>query len=121
MVIEKVHPFQEVVALGDVGYLRKGAMGIGVDVDQYLTYPEAKDILITSAAKNVDVAVYNALKSLADGSLAAGAATATLQNGGVGLAPYHDWESKITQECKDKVAAATEGLKSGALKTGYQP
>ena len=48
----------------------KGAMGIGVDVDQYLTFPDVKDILITSAAKNVDVAVFNALKDLAGGSLA---------------------------------------------------
>ncbi len=54
----------------------KGAMGIGVDVDQYLTFPDAKDILITSAAKNVDVAVYNALKDLTAGSLKAGMQTA---------------------------------------------
>ena len=46
--------------------------------------------------------------------------TANIKNGGVGLAPYHDWDSKISQECKDKVAAATEGLKAGTLKTGYQ-
>jgi basic membrane protein A len=98
----------------------KGAMGIGVDVDQYLTFPDVKDILITSAAKNVDVAVYNALKDLAGGSLAAGMQTANTKNGGVGLAPYHDWDSKISQECKDKVAAASDGLKAGTLKTGYQ-
>ncbi len=84
----------------------KGAMGIGVDVDQYLTFPDAKDILITSAAKNVDVAVFNFLKDLTAGSLKAGMQTANITNGGVGLAPYHDWDSKISQDCKDKVAAA---------------
>ena len=36
-------------------------MAIGVDVDQYNTYPEAQSALITSAMKNVDVAVYNYL------------------------------------------------------------
>ena len=97
----------------------KGAMGIGVDVDQYLTFPDVKDILITSAAKNVDVAVFNALKALTDGNLAAGMQTANTKNGGVGLAPYHDWDSKISQECKDKVTAATDGLKAGTVKTGY--
>ena len=40
----------------------KGLMAIGVDVDQYNTYPEVKDALVTSAAKNVDVAVYEYLK-----------------------------------------------------------
>ena len=34
----------------------KGLMAIGVDVDQYNTYPEVKDALVTSAMKNVDVA-----------------------------------------------------------------
>ena len=97
----------------------KGAMGIGVDVDQYLTAADVKDILITSAAKNVDVAVYDAIKAEVAGTLKAGILTANLKNGGVGLAPYHDWDSKISQDCKDKVAKAAEDLKSGAAKTGY--
>ncbi len=42
----------------------KGLMAIGVDVDQYNTYPEVKDALITSAMKNVDVAVYEYLKTV---------------------------------------------------------
>lgn len=61
---------------------------IGTDVDQYNTDPEAQPALITSAMKNVDVAVYNFLKTLADGSVKAGISTGTLQNGGVGLAPF---------------------------------
>jgi len=98
----------------------KGLMGIGVDVDQYYTYEEVKDILITSAAKNVDVAVFTAIKALSEGKLEAGILTGNIQNGGIGLAPYHDWESKIPQSCKDKVNEATKGLKDGSLKTGYQ-
>lgn len=99
----------------------KNLMAIGVDVDQYLTYPEVKDALLSSAAKNVDAAVYNYLKSVKDGSSKAGIMTATLQNGGVGLAPYHDWDSKIPQTVKDKIKQATEDLKSGKLQTGYKP
>jgi basic membrane lipoprotein Med (substrate-binding protein (PBP1-ABC) superfamily) len=98
----------------------KGLMAIGVDVDQYNTYPEVKDALISSAAKNVDAAVYNYLKSVKDGSVKAGMMTANLTNGGVGLAPYHDWDSKIPQAVKDKVKEAAEGLKSGKLATGYK-
>ena len=41
-----------------------GHMAIGVDVDQYLTYPEVKTSLLTSAAKNMDVAVADAVKQL---------------------------------------------------------
>jgi basic membrane protein A len=98
----------------------KGLMAIGVDVDQYNTYPEVKDALISSAAKNVDAAVYTYLKSVNDKSSKAGMFTANLQNGGVGLAPFHDWDSKIPQAVKDKIKTAGDDLKSGKLQTGYK-
>jgi basic membrane protein A len=98
----------------------KGLMAIGVDVDQYYTYPEVSSALMTSAAKNVNVAVYNYLKSISDGSVKAGVFTANVQNGGVGLAPYHDWDAKIPQAVKDKVDAALKGLKDGSIPTGYK-
>jgi basic membrane protein A and related proteins len=91
-------------------------MAIGVDVDQYNTYPEVKDALISSAMKNVDAAVYNYLKDVKAGTSKAGVSTATLQNGGVGLAPYHDWDSKIPADLKAKITSATDGLKSGSIK-----
>ncbi len=96
-------------------------MAIGVDVDQYGTYPEVKDALISSAMKNVDTAVYEYLKSVNGGVSKPGMLTATIKNGGVGLAPFHDWESKIPQEVKDKIAAAEASLKDGSLTTGYTP
>lgn len=99
----------------------KGLMAIGVDVDQYITYPEVKDALLTSAAKNVDQAVYNYLKSVRDGSAKAGIAMANLKNGGVGLAPYHDWDSKVPADLKNKVKEASDGLLGGKIATGYKP
>ena len=98
----------------------KGKMGIGVDVDQYYTYPEVKDILITSAMKNVDVAVYTAIKAAAEGTLKPGVMLSSVQNNGIGLAPYHDWDDKIPQKCKDLVKKAQTGLKNGTIETGYK-
>ncbi len=99
----------------------KGLMAIGVDVDQYNTYAEVKDALLTSAAKNVDAAVYEYLKAINGKTDKAGIFTANLKNSGVGLAPYHDWDSKIPQTVKDKVTEAIDGLKSGKIATGYKP
>jgi basic membrane protein A len=98
-----------------------GLMAIGVDVDQYNTYPEVKDALITSAQKNMDVSTNAAVTAFAGGTLKAGIVTGNAANGGIGLAPYHDWDSKIPQDCKDKVTAAANGLKNGTIQTGYQP
>ncbi|GAB4151943.1 MAG: hypothetical protein Fur0021_16320 [Candidatus Promineifilaceae bacterium] len=98
-----------------------GKMAIGVDVDQYNTYPEVAASLITSAAKNMDVATANAVRAYAAGTLTGGIQLATVANGGVGLAPYHDWDSKIPAECKEAVEAARQGLANGTISTGYTP
>jgi basic membrane protein A len=88
---------------------------VGADVDQYNTYPEVKDALISSAQKNVETAVYNYLTTVADGSVKAGISTATLQNGGVGLAPFHDWDSKIPADLKAHIQKASDGIKDGSI------
>ncbi len=98
----------------------KSLMAIGVDVDQYNTYAEVKDALLSSAAKNVDAAVYNFLKAVNGKTDKAGMFTANLQNGGVGLAPFHDWDSKIPQTVKDKISEASKALIDGSLQTGYK-
>ena len=99
----------------------QGLMAIGVDVDQYFTYPEVQASLLTSAAKNMDVAAGQAVEAFANGELQAGIVTGTVANGGIGLAPYHDWEDKIPDECKAAVDAAAEGLADGSIATGYTP
>jgi basic membrane protein A len=96
-----------------------GLMTIGVDVDQFLTFPEIAPSLLTSASKNVDVAAYNAVKAYADGTLEGGQRQSNVANDGVGLAPYHQWEGKIPEECKAAVEKASEGLISGVVSTGY--
>ncbi len=89
---------------------------IGADVDQYYTNPEARPALISSAMKNVDVAVYNYLKTVVDGSVKAGISIGTLQNGAVGLAPFHDWDSKIPAGLKAQIQKASDGIKDGSIK-----
>jgi basic membrane protein A len=96
----------------------KGKMCIGVDVDQYLSYPEVDSCLITSAEKHLDVAVKTAIADVVHGSFKAGVKTFDITNDGIGLAPYHDWDSKIPADVKSKVAAAQAGLKNGSITTG---
>jgi basic membrane protein A and related proteins len=98
-----------------------GLMAIGVDVDQYQTYPAVASSLITSAAKNMDVATGDAVRAYKAGTLQPGVQLFNVANDGIGLAPYHDWEDRIPQECKAAVDAAEAGLKAGSVNTGYNP
>jgi basic membrane protein A len=97
-----------------------GKWGIGVDVDQYFTLPNEKDILITSCMKRLDNAVYGVVELLTEDQFPAGDVyVGTLENDGVGLAPYHDFEDQIPDELKQEVNDIVEGVKSGELDTGW--
>lgn len=109
---------------GNAGLLaahEAGLMGIGVDVDQYETFPDVASALLTSAAKNVDVAAYNAVIDFAEGSLDGGIQISSVSNDGIGLTPYHDWETKIPDECKTAVNEARQDLIDGTISTGMTP
>ncbi|WP_433464575.1 BMP family lipoprotein [Spirillospora sp. CA-128828] len=69
-----------------VGAAKKWA--IGVDSDQYNQPAVAgvKDYILTSMEKHVDVAVYDFVESVANGSFKAGTKQYNLQNNGIGYA-----------------------------------
>jgi basic membrane protein A and related proteins len=93
-----------------------GLMAVGVDVDQYMTFPEAGGALLTSAMKNVDVAAHLTVTAFTQGLLKAGIQKFSLTNGAVGLAPFHEWEDKITPACKEVVRLAKDRvLKNPAI------
>ncbi|MGW8319686.1 MAG: BMP family lipoprotein [Candidatus Promineifilaceae bacterium] len=96
-----------------------GLYAIGVDVDQYNTYPEVQASLLTSAQKNMDVAAGDAVRAYNAGTLEGGVQLGTVANNGIGLASYHDLESAIPEECKAAVETAREGLANGTIETGY--
>jgi basic membrane protein A len=97
-----------------------GKWGVGVDVDQYFTLPNEKDILITSCMKRLDNAVYGVVELLTEDQFPAGDVyVGTLENDGVGLAPYHDFEDQIPDELKQEVNDIVEGIKNGEIDTGW--
>jgi basic membrane protein A len=98
----------------------RGKWGVGVDVDQYNTLPNEKDILITSCMKRLDNAVYGVVQSLVDGQFQGGTNyVGTLANGGVGLAPFHDFDTQIPDQLKQEVQAIQQGIIDGTIKTGW--
>jgi basic membrane protein A len=94
----------------------KGVMAIGVDTDQYLTVPEAKDVLLTSAFKILDKGTANLIIAAVKGTLKGGN-----NFGEVGLAPFHDLESKVPADLKTKLDDIRKQLLDGTLKTNVTP
>jgi basic membrane protein A len=91
-----------------------GAHAIWVDTDGYES-TEYGDILLTSVAKGMDVSVTEAIKESIEGTFTNELYNGTLENGGVGLAPYHDFDSQIPQELKDKLDELKQGIIDGSI------
>jgi basic membrane protein A len=90
-------------------------MIIGVDSDQYESDTANQGVYLTSVLKNMDVTTFNAIKAVVEGTFAGGVTVGTIENGGVGLAPYHDMDSMVSQELKDQIAALQAGIIDGSV------
>ncbi|MCB9128094.1 MAG: BMP family ABC transporter substrate-binding protein, partial [Ardenticatenales bacterium] len=93
-----------------------GVYCIGVDSDQWETVPEAHSCLVSSAMKLITPGVADLIQMAADGEFPAGNFF-----GGVGLAPFHDFDGDVPQEVKDKIDEINQGLEDGSIETGYAP
>jgi basic membrane protein A and related proteins len=92
-------------------------LGIGVDVDQYQSYANARPCLLTSAEKHLQLAVSDALKAVASNSAKPGDSLYDAKNDGVGVSPGHDKASAWAADTQAKLDAALAAMKAGTLKT----
>ena len=98
----------------------RGKWGVGVDVDQYYTLPNEKDILVTSTLKKLDAAVFGTISDALEGYFQGGGLyIATLANGGVDVGPFHDFEDMVPQNIKDDLVAIKAGIIAGTISTGW--
>jgi basic membrane protein A and related proteins len=92
-----------------------GVKAIWVDTDGCVSAAEYCDVLLTSVMKAMDVAVFEGIKASAEGTFDNTPYTGTLENGGVGLAPYHEQESAVPGELSDQIEQLKEQIISGEL------
>jgi basic membrane protein A len=91
-----------------------GLYCIGVDSDQWETVPGAQPCLVSSAMKMITPGVVELAKMAKDGKFPGGN-----YYGAAGLAPYHDFDSKIPADVKSEIERVDKGLKDGSISTGY--
>ena len=92
------------------------ALVIWVDNDGYDTLPaEFRPLLLTSILKNTEDAVVAAVSDAADGTISDEPIIGTLENGGVDIAPFHDLESRISDETMAELDALREQIIAGEI------
>jgi basic membrane protein A len=93
-----------------------GTVMIGVDADVYNTDPSVRDILLTSVQKGVDAGVEQVVKDAKDDKFNNTPYVGTLKNGGVKLAPFHDYASKVDPKLAGEIKDIQSKIESGEIK-----
>ncbi|MEW6240299.1 MAG: BMP family ABC transporter substrate-binding protein [Chloroflexota bacterium] len=94
----------------------RGGYGIWVDTDGYVSLQGVQDVILTSIMKNMDVSNYTVVKSALEGTFEGCTNyVGDIPNGGVGLGPYHDLDSKVPAELKAEVDALLQQILSGEI------
>ena len=88
---------------------------IGVDADVYETAVDLKDLFLTSIMKGMQVGVSEVVTSAAAEEFDNSPFVGTLENGGVSIAPFHDYESKVKAELQGELDALKADIISGAV------
>ncbi|WP_418896426.1 BMP family lipoprotein [Stomatohabitans albus] len=94
----------------------EGTMVVWVDSDGNQSAPEHKDVILTSVLKKIDASVADTVALAAKGQFTNEPYVGTLENGGVSLAPFYDFDSQVPQEVKDGVKKLEEQIIKGDLK-----
>jgi len=87
-----------------------------VDTDGCVSAAQYCSVFLSSVVKGLTTAVQTYVEAAASGKVPATGYVGTLANGGTGLAPFHDFESKVPASVKAELATVTKGIESGSIK-----
>lgn len=88
---------------------------IFVDFDGCQSLPKSCSTFLSSATKGIADAVTKAVEAGQSGKPLTGAYVGDLSNKGVGLAPYHDFDSKVPSDLKSEVKQLGTDIASGKI------
>jgi len=91
---------------------------IWVDSDGFETNSsdeDAQDVILTSVMKEMDTAVEDVITTSADGKFDATSYVGTLENGGVGLAPFHEFEDDVPEELSTELETLKQDIIDGKV------
>jgi basic membrane protein A len=112
-----VHPVAGETGNGAIKAMsEKNLWAIGVDTDQWISIgPPTNKAILTSAQKAIDVSVLDVINKNATGDLGGEDYSGTLDNGGVLLSPFHDYDAEIPAELKSEIDALKTKIADGSV------
>ena len=88
---------------------------IGVDADFYETDPNTQDVVLTSILKKMDVSTEEAVVQAGEGELDFTPYVGTLENEGVDIAPFHNFEDQVSESLPGELEEIRAGIIDGSI------
>ena len=101
-----------------VAAARRGAYGIGADVDQYYLLPVASARILTSVLKMIAPGVVALLRAAKNNQTGTGIFAAGNYLGQIGFAPFHELAALVPEEVKLEMSKLPQALLSGEIQMG---
>ena len=88
-----------------------------VDTDGCVSVPQACDLFLTSIMKNIAVSVFDTIEAGVNDEFEGGLYVGTLENEGVQIAPFHDFESQVPPELATEIEDLRQQIIAGDIET----
>ncbi len=97
-----------------------GVKVIWVDSDGFLTVPEFGQYILTSVLKQIGGATFATTEEALNDEFDPSQYIGTLENGGVGIAPFHDFEDAVPDELKTEIEDLQQQIIDGTIDIGSE-
>jgi len=87
-----------------------------VDTDGCISAPQFCKYFISSVVKGIPESVKAAIVAAKNGTFTGSNYVGTLTNGGAGLSPFHDFDSKVPAALKAELKTVQTGIENGSIK-----
>ena len=115
--VDIVHPVSGATGNGTIkAMLAAQKWAIGVDTDQAISLAEYAAAILTSAEKVIDVAVLDTFNKNSGGDMGGENFVGTLENKGVRISPFHEFEDDISAELKTELGELETAIAGGTVK-----
>ncbi|MCF2529782.1 BMP family lipoprotein [Yinghuangia soli] len=113
-----IHPVAGATGLGAAAEAKESgkAVIVWVDTDGYESAANYKEVMLSTVTKAMTESVFLSLKEASENKYTTKPYLGTLANDGVGLAPFHDFDSKVSAETKAELAKIKSDIVAGTIK-----
>jgi basic membrane protein A and related proteins len=91
------------------------AVMIGTDADVFESDPRTQEVILTSILKGMDISTFETVTAAADGDFDGEPYVGTLENEGVGIAPFHNFEGEVSDTLQGELDEIKAGIIDGSI------